>query len=130
LNTDIKSNFLVLTGLSPLNDPVSEWFPALTGRQSVATVQGVEWDGKNSFEAVLATSLDVQKCLDQTVQCVKNWADSNHIVFDYLYIHNPVPETGSQIGSTSGSALGDLSLAQGYTELVYQNNDVSIFKVK
>jgi hypothetical protein len=130
LNTGTKSNFLVLTGLSPLNDPVSEWFPALTGRQSVATVQGVEWDGKNSFEALVSTSLDVQKCLDQTVQCVKYWADSNHIVFQYLYIHNPVTETGSQIGSTSGSALGDLSLAQGYTELVYQNNDVSIFKVK
>ncbi len=130
LNTDSGSSFLVLTGESPLNDPVSEWFPALTTRHSVATVQGVEWDGKNSFPAVLAVSLTVQKCMGQTYQCIETWAAANQFDFDYLYIHNPVSLPASQLGSSSGSALGDLSLAQGVTQLVYQNQDVSIFKVK
>ncbi len=130
LNTTPGSSFLVLTGLSPLNDPVSEWFPALTARHSVATVQGIEWDGRNSFQAILAASLAVQKCMGQTYLCLQTWAADNQIAYDYLYVHNPLSLSALQLGSSSGSALGDLSLAQGYTELVYQNKDVSILKVK
>jgi hypothetical protein len=130
INTSSQSKFLVLTGNSPLADPISEWFPALTDRTSIATVQGYEWDSNGSFEEILTESLNLQKCISQTFQCIESWAEKNHHVFDYVYIHNPVQHEDVQIGSSYAIALGELSLSQGYTELVYKNDAVSIYKVK
>jgi len=129
-NTRSQDAFLVLTGESPLNDPVSEWFPALTERTSIATVQGYEWDRNNSFESILSRSANVQKCLGESIQCVTSWAESAHIVFDYIYIHNPVLQTDALTGESYASALGDLAVSQGYAQLVYQDAAVSIYKVK
>jgi hypothetical protein len=129
-NTDSRGKFLVLTGDSPLNDPVSEWFPALTGRTSVATVQGHEWDDQNSFADLLDRSVAVQKCMGQSIQCLETWADGNHFVIDYVYIHNPVLLKDPQTGAFFSSALGDLSVSQGYADLVYQNEAVSIYRLK
>ena len=43
-NTTINTEFAVLSGRKRWGlDPVSEWFPALSGRISVSTVQGSEW---------------------------------------------------------------------------------------
>jgi hypothetical protein len=130
LNTGDQSKFLVLTGYLPLSDPVSEWFPAITGRGSLATVQGVEWDGNSSFQGILAESIDFQQCSYETFQCIENWAAKNHKEFDYIYIRDPRLQAGAQNGSSFTSPLGDLSSSQGYTELVYKNDAVSIYKVK
>jgi hypothetical protein len=130
INTGSQSKFLVLTGDSPFTDPASEWFPALTDRTSIATVQGHEWDGKILFQETLSESISVQACIYQKFQCIQSWAEETHTTIDYLYIHNPVPPTGSQTGTTLDTALGDLSVSQGYTDLVYQNDIVSIYKVK
>ena len=130
LNTADQSRFLVLTGYQPLSDPVSEWFPAMTGRPSLATVQGLEWDRNSSFQEILAASNDFQKCSYQTFQCIENWAARNQKQFDYIYIRDPRLQAGPQSGSPFTSPLGDLSSAQGYTELVYKNDAVSIYKVK
>ncbi len=116
--------------MSPFNDPASEWFPALTGRTSLATVQGYEWDGNHSFKLVQLESISVMSCLDQTFQCIVNWADKNHFVIDYLFIHNPIIQGEAQTGVPLATAFGDLSVSQGYTELAYQNIAVSIYKVK
>jgi hypothetical protein len=129
-NTGSQAAFLVLTGDSPLNDPVSEWFPALTERTSIATVQGYEWDRTHSFEAILSRSVNVQKCLGESIQCITGWAESAHTVFDYIYIHNPLLQTDAQTGASVTSALGDLAVSQGYAVLVYQDAAVSIYKVK
>jgi hypothetical protein len=129
-NTGSQGKFLVLTGDSPLNDPVSEWFPSLTGRTSVATVQGHEWDSNISYEQVLSQSVNVQNCLGQAIQCVESWAVSSQTVFDYIYIHNPVLQPVNQTGASTTTALGDLFVSQGYAKLVYQNAAVSIYAVK
>ncbi len=43
-NTPDNSRFLVLTGTNAITcDLVLEWFPALSDRQSIYTVQGTEW---------------------------------------------------------------------------------------
>ncbi|MGZ6346770.1 MAG: hypothetical protein ACXWNC_04265, partial [Anaerolineales bacterium] len=129
-NTSSQSKFLVLTGMLPFVDPTSEWFPALTDRTSIATVQGYEWDIDSSFKLIQSESISVKACLDQTFQCILNWADKNHLTFDYLYIHNPIIQGDAQSGVTLTSALGDLSVSQGFTELAYQNIAVSIYRVK
>ena len=130
LNTPSESRFLVMTGNSPLADPVSEWFPALTNRTSIATAQGYEWDNSSSFENILTESTNVQKCIYLTYHCVESWAEKQHKGFDYLYIHNPAQPADAQSSSLFESALGDLSLSMGYTEQVYKSDGVSIYKVK
>jgi hypothetical protein len=43
-NTKATDNFLILDEQSnPLLSPFTEWFPALTDRRSIATIQGTEW---------------------------------------------------------------------------------------
>ncbi len=66
-NTPEDSRFLVLTGTTSVScDSVLEWFPALTGRKSLFTVQGTEWtEGKNFNKYVVSTYL-VQKCLSSS----------------------------------------------------------------
>ena len=129
-NTPSERKFLVLTDLLPLNDPVSEWFPALTGRVSIGTVQGQEWDNSISLLRFKKNSTDVQKCFNLTYSCVDSWAEQNHKVIDYIYIRNLILKSDPQFGSSFPSGLGDLSSSQGYTDLVYRNDDVSIYKVK
>jgi len=128
-NTLPESRFLVLTAKSPLSDPVSEWFPALTERTSINTVQGFEWDSNRSFNESLYISSELQNCIYFTYHCIESWAEENQIVFDYIYIHLPVLDADHEIGSPFESAFGDLSLSKGITEIIYKNDDVSIYKV-
>jgi hypothetical protein len=129
-NTPVESRFLVLTGNAPLSDPVVEWFPALAERTSVSTIQGREWDSSVVFEDIFSESQKVQQCIYLNYDCIQSWSKKNNQSFNYLYIHNPVLQEESPSGSSFQSALGVLTLAQGYTELVFENNEVSIFKLK
>ncbi len=129
-HTPANSQFLVLTGDLPLTDPVSEWFPALTERISVATAQGHEWDTSGSFEEKLTESLNVQACNSLAYACIEDWATKNGRQLDYIYIHMPVQQGGAELEQAYTSALGDLSVSQGKTELVYENDAVAVYKVK
>ena len=63
-NTPATSRFLVLTGTSSVScDSVMEWFPALTGRQSIFTVQGTEWTQGENFNNHVISTYAPQKCL-------------------------------------------------------------------
>jgi hypothetical protein len=130
LNTSGESRFLVLSGDSPFTDPVSEWFPALTERTSIATVQGQEWASSGSFDKMITEEVNVQKCMYLTYSCIESWAEKNHKVFDYIYVHDLVHPSYAQFRASLESAPGDLSPSGGYIELVYKNDDVSIYKVK
>ena len=92
-------------------------------------MQGYEWDSNSSFDEILSESTELQKCIYLTYHCVEMWAERNHKVFDYIYIHIPVQETNHENWFPYESALGDLSVSKGITEVVYQNDDVSIYKV-
>ena len=49
-NTAPNSRFLLLTGDSGImSDPIQEWFPALAGRESQTTMQGLEWNLNKDF---------------------------------------------------------------------------------
>lgn len=63
-NTPTDSRFLVLTGTSSVScDSVLEWFPALTGKQSIYTVQGTEWTKGADFNDYVRSTYAVQECL-------------------------------------------------------------------
>lgn len=99
-NTPTTSTFLVLDP-DPLSeslltggadrligqdfDDVSEWFPALSGRVSVATPQGREWTAGN-FQVVIRRYLDAKLCLERDSGCLETWSRESDTLFDYVYI--------------------------------------------
>lgn len=124
-NTSPGSRFIVLTGRSdPLEDSVTEWFPAYSLRRSQNTIQGQEWLLGKGFMTFLGGLDQLQACLNDAPSCVENWANANHLDFDYLYI-----EKASQANQTPALLLYLLKQSQSYN-LVFENNSAVIFARK
>jgi len=72
-NADDRTQFVVVTGRAWETDYLSEWFPVLTGRTSLATVQGSEWLGIGAFLDRFAMHRQLQLCRVRTVSCIESW---------------------------------------------------------
>jgi hypothetical protein len=85
-NTSADSRFLVLTGTTSVScDSVLEWFPALTGRQSIFTVQGREWTEGPNFNNYILSTYPAQKCLASgDVSCLDSAV--SRASYDYIYL--------------------------------------------
>jgi len=85
-NTPADSRFLVLTGTSSVScDSVLEWFPALTGRQSIYTVQGTEWTKGAEFNDYVRSTYAVQECLtSDNAACLD--AAVSRSMYDFIYL--------------------------------------------
>jgi hypothetical protein len=85
-NTPEDARFLVLTGTTSVScDSVLEWFPALTGRQSIYTVQGTEWTEGQNFTSYVLSTYPVQRCLASSdISCLDTAID--HSQYDYVYV--------------------------------------------
>ena len=85
-NTPASARFIVLTGDSSVFcDAVSEWFPALSGRQNLTTIQGTEWTQGPNFANYVWSTLDVQGCLaSDDTSCLDQAV--NRASYDYIYV--------------------------------------------
>jgi len=85
-NTPAESRFLVLTGTTSVScDSVLEWFPALTGRQSLYTVQGTEWIQGANFNTYVRSTYPVQECLASgDASCLDTAVSRSQ--YDYVYV--------------------------------------------
>jgi Dolichyl-phosphate-mannose-protein mannosyltransferase len=85
-HTSGDSKFLVLTGTNAITcDWVLEWFPALTDRQSIYTVQGTEWTKGANFASYVRSTYAVQRCLtDSDLSCLDSAV--NRLNYDYVYV--------------------------------------------
>ncbi|MEB2334020.1 MAG: glycosyltransferase family 39 protein [Anaerolineaceae bacterium] len=85
-NTPDDSRFLVLTGTTSVScDSVMEWFPAISGRKSLFTVQGTEWTKGTGFNAYVRSTYPVQECLaNSDVACLDENIDRAD--YDYIYV--------------------------------------------
>ena len=88
INDNVKrdADFLVITNAEPLLDPLSEWFPALTERKSLATVFGHEWVPGGNFQTKVSGYEKLQDCSQQTATCLYDWTDEKNVGFDYVLI--------------------------------------------
>jgi len=85
--TPEDSRFLVMRGVgSPWTDSLSEWFPTLTKRASLGTVQGYEWLGKSRYENQQERYEELQACSHQSVRCLERWARQVSPSFSYVYV--------------------------------------------
>ena len=120
-NTVSESRFLVLTGDSSLGDPLSEWFPVLTGRVSILTVQGHEWTPEQPLLESRLWYGKAQACLKKDEACLSDWE------FDYVYLRkvHPMPEGNVEDRpSILGVSLGE---SQRY-KVVFENETAVIYQ--
>ncbi len=86
-NTPEGSRFLLVTS-SPswAEDPASEWFPALTGRVSVATPQGREWLPGRQYRHACASYDSLKSCANADVACLERWTGDRGESWTHLFI--------------------------------------------
>ncbi len=118
-NTDKTDSFLILDEQDNLLlSPLTEWFPALTNRRSIATIQGTEWLSKDKhYNKQFPVINSLHACLYGDVNCLKYF--NNKLTDKYKYI----------IISAKNSAplLASLENNPGFT-LVYSSPTIKIFR--
>jgi hypothetical protein len=86
-NTTEDATFIVLTGEPSYGtDYVSEWFPTLTTRISIATPQGYEWLPDQQFNLRASRHTELQTFIDRDWEALALWAQSNQIDHSHMYI--------------------------------------------
>lgn len=132
-NTPAESAFLVVTGeVNGFCDPVSEWFPALTERQSLATLQGNEWIRGNKFGQFLGNIQSLQSCVNKGLSCILQEAKHLTPDFDYLYISLDPPTLNCDPTDASGltrSLVLELRHSPRF-EPVFMSQGAAVFRKK
>jgi hypothetical protein len=131
-NTPANSQFLVLTGdTDPMCDSVSEWFPALTQRTSLTTIQGREWLLGNKFEEFSNQRASMQECINEDSSCVNRQIKYFTTAVDYIYISNkPTTSKCIPLDATSRrtrDVITSLETSPAYS-IVYSAKDIFVFK--
>ena len=129
-NTPAESRFLVLTGTTSVScDSVLEWFPALTGRQSLYTVQGTEWIEGPNFNTYVKSTYPVQECLSSAdVSCLDTAVSRSQ--YDYVYVSKILRVNNCSpldLQRTFPYFLESLHINDGF-EVVYETDEVLIYK--
>ncbi len=125
-NTAADAQVMVVSGTSWPIDATSEWFPALTGRQSVATPQGTEWLGPGAFQEHEARYKWLQSCAAATdLACARLWSEQ---VGPVDYVMAVRSREAALNGYDCCLAFADRVIANGGTQ-VYANEDVRVVRV-
>ena len=119
----------MLTGTSSVScDSVLEWFPALTGRQSLFTVQGTEWTKGPGFNEYVRSTYAVQECLAEADgACLDAAVDPSG--YEYVYVSKRLRvDNCTPLGApkTYPFFLEKVGQDPGF-EAVYESEDVAIF---
>ncbi len=120
-NTPPDSRFLSLTWQeNAMLSPLLEWFPALSGRTNISTVQGREWlPGTQHYVVRMEAFPDLQACLYQDETCLEGWAAKYSEPFDHVYL---------SLGSRPRLSALALALRRSeHYQLVYETPSVLIF---
>jgi hypothetical protein len=127
-HTAPTSSFLVAAGEPWPVDAVSEWFPLVAGRRSVATVQGTEWEGPGAYvesrnrQAWLLGCSTTRPVLD----CVDEWSRVIGPV-DMLVLARGRTETSA--GEPCCRELADEAVAEG-GDLLFANSELAVIAIR
>ena len=114
-NTPEEARFLVITGNpDAMVDPLQEWFPALAGRRSQTTLQGLEWTLADGFFPRFDDLTQLQSC--EQVMCIENWSKGTGIEFTHLLVDK------KDLSDRRFEALQD------NYEILYESGDIFIYK--
>lgn len=116
MNTAADASFIVFDEQgNPLLSPFVEWFPALSERHSLTTIQGTEWlNGELHYNQQIPVITDLRACLVQDIECVTR--QSKGMDVDYIVI-----SSFSQVPLIT-------SLQNTGMELAYRSENVSVYR--
>ena len=80
------SRVLVVSGSRWGLDATAEWFPLLSGRLSVATVQGNEFAPAGQWNRAIAQAKALEECSEQGLGCLEAWSREYDVEFDAVFI--------------------------------------------
>jgi hypothetical protein len=120
-NTDRSAKFIVLTGDTSLIDPLSEWFPVLAERVSLATVQGHEWTPMQNLPVSVARYNQLQGCVNQGLSCLDSWN------YDYIYIRKIRPMREGNVELRPSILDVSLRSSQEF-KVVFENKEAVIYQ--
>lgn len=129
-NTPPDSTFAIVSEDRWPIDRTSEWFPVLSERESVATVQGQEFVGGGSFGTWIDEHLELQRCGRRDATCLDTWVENTGRDFDYVYIPKLAPTFSTSRTNEMACCYGlqeSLRRDRNYTE-VYDGAGAIIFK--
>jgi hypothetical protein len=131
INTPPNARFILITGETDLVfDWTQEWFPVLSDRVSLTTIQGKEWLLGSEFLDEVLRLRDVQNCAvsSSSLSCLVQEIKALNWKIDYIYIARMTSDTVS----TSQPPRGDLLITDLARDsrfgLVYETEQVVIFK--
>ncbi len=126
-NTDPNARFAVVSGRHWAVDAEAEWFPALTGRRNVTTVQGSEWLGRDRFRQQVAFATKLPVCIVRgDAACVGSWfSDAGPI--DYLFLVDTPPAAIE--GFTCCHRLVDLLASEVSPHAVHADGSVLVVRL-
>lgn len=127
-NTGDNENFLVLS--PPVNwekDYRSEWFPALSKRRSINTVQGSEWLEGGVYYSLQELHEEVGKCYKSDLSCLDVLNEKFDINYSMIYYSGKLSTENGII--TPYPIEIELRSSTRY-QLVYENKTVSVFHFK
>jgi uncharacterized protein with PQ loop repeat len=125
-NTPEDSRFIVITSMADVwRDKVSEWFPALADRPSIATVQGYEWI-PGQFFLQWSRYLALQDCARQSAECIEAWAKDFDMPFSHIFLAK-----GDDLETVLATKILSQSLLSSTNyEMIYESPEVAIFELR
>jgi hypothetical protein len=125
ISTPATSRFAVVSGIATAGtDYVSEWFPSLTGRVSVATAQGREWLPGRAYARSKEVHADLQACAGRGEECLAGWAETAGMRYTHVLI---VKSSAGESRSGEGGALYISLLRSSAYSLVYDTPEAAVF---
>ena len=117
--------FAVVTGVETWwVDAVDAWFPALTGRASVATPNGAEWLPGGEFARRVGAHQALQRCGDAEPGCLTRWAERFGSEFSAVYVSARAAPAGSgQAAVMAGDGFAVVYAGAGATVLARRTED-------
>ncbi len=129
-NIPPSSRFLVITGETELlRDWTQEWFPALTERISLTTIQGREWLNENDFETLIENFQYIQSCANSEalINCISEGTRRANMNYDFIYIAKVTANIPLKYEPKAAGFVADLKRSKNFM-LVYDSTDVVILK--
>lgn len=131
-NTPFNARTLVVSCSSAwFVDAVSEWFPALTHRMSILTVQGTEWLSGSKFGEAERKWHEIRSCYrsDEALECLETYSSEQGLNYDIIYISSPGRSWMCEEGENLYILKDQLQSSERYYQL-FNRDHVAIFSTK
>jgi hypothetical protein len=124
-NSSSTAKFLVIDWQDTwAHSSLLEWFPALTGRRSITTIQGSEWlTGDDSFVQQGNRYRISRACLYDDADCLNTFTNDPAGKFDYVVLSLKVPWAESRQSSLYVSLQNSIEY-----QMVYSSPEIKIFR--